>query len=302
MIIFIVLIVMHFIFSIQKRTDDSAILCKYDTTVINGLCTLFIFFSHATQYWPLANGILDQSYQHVQNIHNQWVVAPFLAFSGYGVMISIVGKGQKYLDTYPRNRLLRTLLSFDIAVCLYLILSFILGTKYSTLTIIGSFIGLTSVGNYNWYIWAILVMYICSYVAAIIFDDRIKQIMLLFGFSILYIVIMYYLGFEERFYSTIICYPFGAFLAVINKRIISVIKEKPKMSVCICSFLIASTYKLRYNFVVMNFSSVVLLCLIVWFMCFFCVKSKILYFFGEHAFSIFILQRIPGIILVNCFL
>lgn len=89
MIIFVIIVFFVLIFSLNFRYNKEKYLNKNDTTVINGICTLLIFFSHSTQYWFLSTNFSDRLYQHFQNFHNQWVVAPFLFFSGYGVMWSI---------------------------------------------------------------------------------------------------------------------------------------------------------------------------------------------------------------------
>lgn len=49
---------------------------------------------------------------------------------------------------------------------MFLIVDICLGIRYDALTIIGSFIGLTSVGNSNWYVFAILLMYLLTYICA----------------------------------------------------------------------------------------------------------------------------------------
>ena len=298
MIIAVILILLIIIIGLRKRNVDQYLEVS-DTTIINGIFVLFIFISHSTQYWPLSDSISDNLYQHVQNIHNQWVVTTFLAFSGYGVMMSIINKGDTYIKSYPIKRIIKTLVNFDIAILLYLLVAVLVGNHYSIYTIVGSFFGITSVGNSNWYIWAILIMYIASYVSALLTQNLNKQVIILLLISILYYCVMYYLGFEARFYSTIMCYSFGAFLAVHKEQIISSIKNNKVSMSTFMIIVIALSYKFRYNSVIMNISSVAFVCIIVIFLCYFRIKSKILFFMGKHAFSIYILQRIPGILIVN---
>lgn len=105
-------------------------------------------------------------------------------------MQSFLTRGEKYLRTYPYRRLLKTLINFDIAVILYLLLAVIVGEKYTVPTILGSFIGITSVGNSNWYIFAILVLYSLSYLAAKITKSSNKQVFILFVGTAVYYAIM----------------------------------------------------------------------------------------------------------------
>lgn len=72
-------------------------------------------------------------------------------------------KGKVYLREYPKIRLAKTIFNFNIAVLLYLLMNGILSIKYSVMDIAGSFVGITSVGNSNWYIFTVLVMYVLSY-------------------------------------------------------------------------------------------------------------------------------------------
>ncbi len=299
MIIYIFIIFCIFLMEVRLRKNSNTLLSIEDTTNVNGICTLLIFFSHSVQYWPLSNSNFDQAYQHVQNIHNQWVVAPFLAFSGYGVMSSIINKGSRYIKVYPSRRILKTLLNFDIAVVLYLLVAALTKSEYSIVEILGAFIGVTSVGNSNWYIFAILLMYIFSYIAAVLTDDFRKQFVLIVIFTSIYFVFMKLIGMGERFYSTIYCYSLGVFLAIYKDKILDIKKERKYIIICLMVFFLGITYKLRYNEFIMNMSSIVFVGLIVVLLCFFEFKGRFFYFWGKHAFSIFILQRIPAIVLTN---
>lgn len=302
MAVYILCIGLILICSLKLRRDSySEILNVSDTITINGIFTLLIFFSHSTQYWPLSSCTLDEVYRHIQNIHNQWVVTTFLAFSGYGVMSQIVKSADgEYLKSYPYKRLLKTLINFDIAVLLYLLVSHFLGIHYDFTVIIGSLFGITSVGNSNWYIFAILVLYVSSYISAIIFRDNYKkQVLTLSLLTIIYIFFMWSLNFEMRFYSTVMCYPLGAFLSLYKEKIITKFLNKKIKSLFPLVIILIITYKLRFNPIIMNISSIIFVLFIVWLLCFFKVNNKIFYFFGKHAFSIFIMQRIPGMIIYH---
>ena len=54
------------------------------------------------------------------------MVAPFLFWSGFGVMESIRRKGEAYVRALPVNRGLRTLIHFDCALLLFLLVRFII--------------------------------------------------------------------------------------------------------------------------------------------------------------------------------
>ncbi len=294
MIIVIIFVVVITLMGIRVRVSNDTILSKQDTNIMNGIFVIFIFLSHSTQYFVLGNSLLDSLYKHFQNFHNQWVVTTFLAFSGYGVMSQIKRGGKIYIKKYPKNRILKTLFNFDIAILLYLVLNLLIKEKYSTLTILGSFIGITSIGNSNWYIFAILIMYIFSYMVAVLFkEDYQKQANIVSIATIFYIIVMQIIDMPSRFISTICCYPLGVWLSLYKNNIINLFKRKKIISLFVLAILLTITYKLRYNDYIMNFASCIFVLAIVWFHTFFEIKSNILQFIGQHAFSIFILQRIP---------
>lgn len=162
-----------------------------------------------------------------------------------------------------------------------------------------SLVGVTSVGNSNWYIFAILCMYLSSYVAAMITSDYKKQLFLVSVFACIYFSTLVYLGFPSRFYCTIMCYPFGTFLSIYKDKILKLIKEREWIVGIICVLLIGATYKFRANDIIMNISSIEFVLFIVWFLYFFEIKNNVLYFLGQHGFSIFILQRIPAILITR---
>lgn len=201
---------------------------------------------------------------------------------------------------FPRKRILKTLFNFDIAIIIYMILNLMINNSYTPLEYVGSLIGLTSIGNSNWYIFAILFMYMVSYIAARIFKDNYKrQAMAVILGMVIYIIIMEFTGMPSRFISTISCYPLGVCLSLYKNEVIELFRKKKWISILVLLILLGATYKLRYNDYIMNFASCIFVITIVWVVTFFEIKSKILYFIGQHAFSIFILQRIPMLIFNN---
>lgn len=171
------------------------------------------------------------------------------------------------------------------------------GNSFSVSTIALAFLGITSLGNSNWYIFAILIMYLLSYVVSNITKDKEKTVLLLFLGTAIYVLLMKQFGFEERFYSTIMCYPAGATIALYKEDVLNLINRHKYATFFGLIAIISATYKLRFYTIIMNISSIALTLLIVWFLEYFVINSDIFYFFGKHAFSIFILQRIPGILM-----
>ncbi len=297
MFFFVLTLSAMFLYKIQFRKETKDVLSVDDTLIVNGLFVVLIFLSHSTQYIFLTDSIGDILYHKFSGFCNQWVVTTFLAFSGYGCMIKI-RHNQSYLNGFLKNRVLKVLISFDIAVLMYLLLATIMGVKYSASTILLSFVGWTSLGNSNWYIFAILVMYLLLYCMAKVWKEKHVYVALTVTLgTVLYIVLMVVVGQPARFYSTIMCFPIGVWLAIYKEKIVEVFIKRKVVSLIALLVLFVPTCMFRYNDYIMNFNSCVLIFLVVWFLSQFKVQNKALRFLGKHAFSIYILQRIPMIIL-----
>ena len=122
--------------------------------------------------WPymrdsgyVVQSCVDQLFRVIDAGLGQMLVVMFLFYSGYGVMESIKTKGSKYVDSIPRKRVLTTLLNFDVAVLVYLLLDISLGIRYSACDTELAFTGWTSIGNSNWYIFVIILCYLITYIS-----------------------------------------------------------------------------------------------------------------------------------------
>lgn len=195
---------------------------KEQTTCINGIFVLFVFLSHFGQYetMPWNNLLLAIG---------QLMVAPFLFYSGYGIMEQIKRRGIVYIDSMPRKRILKFYIHFCMALCIYLALSFLLGKDYSFVRIIFSFTALSSIGNSNWYVFAILAMYSIVYIS---FKQCKKHSMTsCVVFTILYIILMDVIKDQAWWYNIILCFPAGMILSKYKDRVCSII-QKPVFFFC----------------------------------------------------------------------
>ena len=79
-------------------------LSKEQTTCINGIFVLFVFLSHFGQYETMPWNWLLLGL-------GQLMVAPFLFYSGYGIMEQIQRRGIVYIDGMPRKKNIEVLYS-----------------------------------------------------------------------------------------------------------------------------------------------------------------------------------------------
>ena len=139
-------------------------LSKENTRPIKGIFVILIILSHFVQYIT-PDSILDAPYISLKSHLDQMVVAPFLFYSGFGIMKSIQIKGDSYVKQIMKKRFPQVLFDFMRAVILFLILNLVLGKTYFLKQILLSFIGWESIGNSNWYILGILLLYIATFVS-----------------------------------------------------------------------------------------------------------------------------------------
>lgn len=117
---------------------------KKQTTAMKGIFSIIIFFSHFNTYVTLNNIKTNNIYIHIISAFGQLMVAIFLFYSGYGVYWSAQNK-EEYIKKFPKNRILKTLINFDLAVLLFLIVDICLGIKYNIKDVLLSFVGWSSI-------------------------------------------------------------------------------------------------------------------------------------------------------------
>lgn len=135
-------------------------------------------------------------------------------------MEAIKNKGNTYIAKMPRNRILPTLLNFDIAVLCFVIVDLLLDIQINFAQVLLSLTGWDSVGNSNWYIFVILICYIITYLF-------INEKRLLLGTTMFFVVAATLLlsGKPEWWYNTILSYPAGILFSKNKEKIIGLWKN-----------------------------------------------------------------------------
>ncbi len=148
---------------IQKNPNNDYLSVE-NTQAIKGIFILLVFFSHFNSYVTFTWS-LDSIYQSTVSWFGQTMVTLFLFYSGYGVMESINKKGLPYIKSIPVKRVLSTLFKFDCAVIIFWIIGALFGNTFSPKTVALSLIGWDSLGNSNWYIFVVLLLYLFTFVS-----------------------------------------------------------------------------------------------------------------------------------------
>ena len=164
---------------------------------IKGFFVLMVFLGHSVLSLKTSgfqfSGIINVWGERICAEFGQLVVVMFLFYSGYGVMESYREKGRDYLRSFPRKRVLTTLLNFDIAVLLFVAMDLMLGVKLDFKQIGLSLLAWDSVGNSNWYVFIILCSYVAAYLGFRLFpNDKVKSAFFVFLMALLGMVCLSY--------------------------------------------------------------------------------------------------------------
>ena len=274
-----------------------------NTQAVKGIFIILVFFSHFNAYATFEN-TFDLYYKDIIAGFRQTMVTLFLFYSGYGVVESINKKGLSYLKQFPVKRILSTLFKFICAVLIYFLIGVLaLGERYSVPRVLLSFVGWESFGNSNWYIFVALVLYLITWLSYRFFLHTNRLIPLLLSVTTVVALITLNGFYKVKAYywvDTACCYLAGMLWAQYRGKLESIINKHFLIYgiVTLMAFLATEFFKRRTgttsNLILWNLSFagfVVLLTMRL------TLKNKILVWCGQNLFELYILQRIPMILL-----
>lgn len=287
-----------------SRKGNDNYLGKDQTNYVRGAFALIIFMSHFNSYVTTGwTNIGDGIYLDVFSKIGQMMVAPFLFVSGYGIYLSSRKKKENYVRDFPKNRILKTYLFFALAVLVYLLFNLITHREYSARDTLLAFAGWTSIGNSNWFMFAILFSYIATYFSALMTKKTIciQTIAITYLLSVAYIIIMCQLKPGQTWwYDTILCFPVGMLVAHFSDKLSKFFKKRRVLSLLLSSALFAILFILTRKLTnptlypyLYNLLSCSLCFMLARLLFSFSIGNKILQFLGTYGFEIYILQRIP---------
>lgn len=308
--LFILLILIFHSAEIAPANDFSKnYLSKENTNAVKGIFVILILFSHYSQYVTLS-GPYDEPYLILKGHLHQMVVAMFWFYSGYGIMESISRKGFSYVKSIMTRRFLTVLINFDFAVILFLLVKYFLGVTYSLPRILTSLIGWTAVGNSNWYIFVTLVLYILTFLSFYLlrWSDSISARytggILMVILSCLFVYYLMKSGAPTRYYNTTLLFPLGLWYSLLRRKTEAIIMKNDYTYTFVClsatiiyciSYTNRGTYGLKgYTIWAFSFTSLIILATMK-----ITFRSHLLTWFGNHVFSVYILQRISMMLLKN---
>ena len=296
LILYLVIIILLVLWRIRFSSEKDY-LSKDRCNSIKGIFILMIFLTHSLQYISAGGFVfmgIDIITHRLLNFLGQLVVVMFLFYSGYGVAIQIKSKGETYVRQMPKRRILKTLLNFDIAEFLFVVLALLLSHPLSVRQVFLSLIAWDSVGNSNWYIFIILLCYLITYIVHRLgFGYACWGILLL---SFLAMLLLSYFK-QTHWYDTILSYPAGYIFASYRQRIESFLKRYYIYILVVFSSVFVLTHGygpylrgLRSNIMAIAFALIIVMITMK-----VEVGNRCLQWFGSNLFPLYIYQRIPMI-------
>ena len=275
-------------------------LSKAVTTSVNGLFIMIVFFSHVQQYIRLPAPV-----HSVTAGLGQLMVAMFLFYSGYGVGSSIHKKGMEYVHGMPRRRILQVLGRFIPAVLLYALVDLACGITFTGRKLLYSLVGWDSLGNSNWDIFVILSLYLATWLACeicgkLVDEGRRETVsFLLLGALSAVLFLFLHKTKESWWYNTLSAYPFGYLAALTREKWERLLDRKSLWAgTSLVLFFLILFLRPVSSHASLHLLMTVLFCALI-----LCLTKKVpvyhpvLYWLGKHLFEIYILMRIPMILL-----
>ena len=273
------------------------------TGSIKGIFVIIVLFSHIRQYIAYDPAPFNAPFQKFLWEIGQLMVVAFLFYSGYGITFGLKNK-DGYAKTLPKSRILKVFIHFDIAVILFWITGLILGKSYPVKRVLLSLIGIDALGNSVWFIFDIIILYFITFIVFAVAKKR-----MLAGTTALTLlsvaataVIYLWKGEQNWWYDTIMCFPLGMWYALAKPHIDKALLNSPvkwtvTTAVTLAAFLTLHHFADGGYRIIFIIEALVFALLVSFLSMRISINNRILQWFGKRVFGIYILQRIPMMIL-----
>lgn len=304
MIFFLILLGVLAIIGLKKADNRDACLKKEHTDAIKGLFILIVFYSHIIPYLETAGVSFSPLADTPSNLFikklGQLMVVMFLFYSGYGVMESIRIKGDSYIKSIPTRRVLSTLVNYDIAVIAFLCMNLLLGIHYSVGQYALSLIAWDSVGQSNWYIFAIVCCYASTFISFSLFKKQQYAFASNVFLLLIYFIVMHEFK-ETWWYNIILSYPAGMAVSIYKKQLFSVLESHYVISITVLLLLFIPLFHYRSITPVYLAAAIIFAFLIFAVSYKMVINNRFLSWCGKNLFQLYVYQRIPMIALSTLF-
>lgn len=302
-----ILIIILSVYGLTIKDTNIDALSINQTTSIKGICAILVFFRHIVVY--IENDLFSCRMIMIQDIMAQMIVVPFLFYSGYGLIRSIYNK-KDYLKHLWKKRIGKLYFEFLIIWLSFFLVDILIQNEFDKITILKSLFIWESIGNSTWFLFGIIVMYICTWLCFTITKRKGCSMLLMLACVIAYYCVMYKLKSDTHWYDTIAAFYLGMVFAYVREENIKIdFRLDKRLKYILCLFLCGSlTFLLliiSYNAdgvdKVYQFTVMLSVISFIFFLVLLCTRlefgNQAVIWLGKHCFEIYMLQRIPMMVL-----
>ena len=302
-LLWLILLAVICVYGIRLRKPTEDCMDIPQTTAIKGILVFLILLSHVRGYISL-DGKPGEIYDLILSYIGQLMVAPFFFYSGYGVIESFSRK-EGYSRHFLKNRFLKTLVHFCCMIPLFAVMNMLLGIGYPIEDYLLCWTGWTSIGNSNWFVFDTFVLYLATWFSFKAFgkaQDKERQKLYVSGLTLFMAlcicVILQRSGKGDYWYNTVLCYPFGMLYSCFRKRIELILEKRWRRAVLSILSLVLFFLLYRIEGSIAYSLCACCFCMVVTLITgYLRIVNPIILWSGKYAFFIYILQRIPMIVL-----
>lgn len=267
------------------------------TTAVKGIFAVFILMSHMSSNLQF-DARVDTLTRGIIAMIGQLMVTMFFFYSGYGILEGYRKKAN-YAHGFLKNRFLKVLLHFDLALVLFALMGLILGNRYTATDYLFCWFGWTGIGNSNWFIFDTLVFYLIVYAAMGICHKFSKNQTLFCLIATVLCAVFWFIlyrvkGPESWWYNTIFCFPMGLWYSAYQERINKLCRKPVLWGIGLV--LTAVVFYVLYssgNEVLYTLCSALFCVVLAMITMRVRICNPVLTWLGVNSFSIYILQRLP---------
>lgn len=282
---------------------NASFLAKDQTAPVKGLFVILVFFRHFRGYVDMDHGLLNHLFVMLDSRSSQLIVTMFFFYSGYGIFEQLkINRG--YSEKFVQHRILPTYVNFACCVFIYFLICIAKGFSFSAREIVLSFLGWNdNFGNSNWFMFVTFGLYFLFYLSFVI--QRKKTIFNLILFNLLTMAFMVFLFMYKKhyWYNTILCFNLGMWYSYFRESIEAFLNASKNylivLAITLFAFIVAffliETQSPLFIIKALLFS----LSFVLVQMKFSFGKSRIFSRLGKHVFSVYMLQRIPFMLLTE---
>ncbi len=292
----------------MQYSIQSNYLSKQTTNCLKFIFAIAVVICHLFSYQPFGKGM---GIGMIITAFGYLSVSCFLFFSGYGLTISYMNKGNEYFNGYLKKRILPIYVIQVILIIIYTLFNLLVEGKVDYKQVVMSFFFGNTIIQYGWYIQMIIVFYLIYYL--VFKKQTVKRGIIRLAYSLLiYCLVCVTLKLSNTWYETSFSFLLGAIWAHKKQAIDNKMSERKNYIFslivgCVgfsCSFIFGNANILpnSVKIIVKMISSVLFVILVLLVVMKIKIDYKPMVYAGNFYFEIYFLQGIFLILFNEIFL